>query len=199
MEIVSLPNDVWKQGPATANAAINDLINAAHPPTIAAQGPGLRYALDDNSNTITPVEHWEYDGDGDIPRRIRSLLPQTRRAALDLSVSLPSNDPHNLAHDAREYLAAIAHDARQIDWAVVYGLGVFVENAAAEAEREIADRLVPPLEGPAKKALDSLRDPAWQPDHGERRRSYSTARFVVINKSDRDRPAPSARRSQRFR
>ena len=79
VEIVSLPNDVWKQGPATANAAIDTLIKAAHPPTIAAQGPGLRYALDDNSNTIIPVEHWEYDGDGNIPKRIESLLPLTRQ------------------------------------------------------------------------------------------------------------------------
>jgi hypothetical protein len=156
VEIVSLPNSVWEQGPTTANAAIDALIKAAHTPAIVAQGPGPRYGLGDLA-TIVPVEHWEYDGEGNIPKRIESLLPLTRRSVQDLSACLPPNDPHNLARDTREYLAAIDRDVRQIDWAVVYGLGVFVENAAAEAERDIADRLTPPFEGPAKKALDSLR------------------------------------------
>jgi hypothetical protein len=154
--IVSLSNDVWEQGPTAANAAIDALIKATHASAIAAQGPGPRYALGDRA-TIVPFEYREYDGDGNIPKRIELLLPLTRRAARDLWASLPPNDPHDLGRDTREYLAAIDRDVRQIDWAVVYGLGVFVENAAAEAEREIADRLVPPLEGPAKKALDSLR------------------------------------------
>ena len=151
-----IDDDVWDEGPAVVNAEIERLIAEATPPKIAAQGPGPHFGLG-GDNRVRPAAHFEYDGAGNVPQRIRSLLPLARRAATDLAEALPVNDPHKLHRDANAYLSAVEPTPERIDWSEVYGLGLFIENAAAAAEREIADRMVPPLEDPAKKALDTLR------------------------------------------
>jgi hypothetical protein len=55
-----------------------------------------------------------------------------------------------------DYLTEIDEDAEEIDYARLYGLGLRLQNAAAAAERMIADRLLPDLEDPLREALDSL-------------------------------------------
>ena len=155
VSICLIDEDLWAEGAATVNAEIERLIGEALPARIAAQGPGPHFGLD-AQDLIEPAAHFEYDADGNIPPRIRSLLPSTRRAAADLAAAL-RNDPYQLKRDAEDYLAAIAPEPDRIDWGTVYGLGLFIENAAAAAEREIADRMVPPLEDPAQKALETLR------------------------------------------
>ncbi len=153
---ICLIDELWAEGAATVNSEVERLIAEALPARIAAQGPGPHFALDAR-DLIEPAAHWEYDSEGNVPKRMRSLLPLTRRAAADLIAALPANDVYDLRRDAQSYLAAVEPEPERIDWGVVYGLGVFVENAAAAAEREIADRIVPEMEDPAKKALDTLR------------------------------------------
>lgn len=153
--ICALPNGLWKRGPTSANIAVAHLIDDAYPPAISGQGPGPRFALGE-TDTIIAVPHWEYDDDGNIPRRVQSLLPLAQRAASDLVARLGANAASEIRRDAADYHAAINRDASAIDWGEVYGLGVFLENAAVANDREIEDRMLPSMEDPARAALDSV-------------------------------------------
>ena len=156
IEICTVPRELWDIEPLAANEAISHKIADAHVSVISPQGPGPRFELA-RSGQIVPLEYWEYDGSGNIPKRINSFLPLVRRAADDLLATLSPNDSHFLRRDVTDYLVAVNRTVDRIDWSQVYGLGLFVENAAAAADRAIGDRLIPPLEDPALAALESLR------------------------------------------
>jgi hypothetical protein len=68
----------------------------------------------------------------------------------------PTNAFTELARTLSEYRAEIAKDEQAIAWGLLFGLGVMLENSADAARRDIADRLMPPLEDTAQSALHSL-------------------------------------------
>jgi hypothetical protein len=98
----------------------------------------------------------ELDASGNHIGRIQQFLPLVRRAADDLADTLNSNQFTLLCRNLADYRAAIAADAAEIPWGVVFGLGVRLANATDAAQRQIEDRLLPALEDPALEALQSL-------------------------------------------
>jgi hypothetical protein len=74
-----------------------------------------------------------------------------------LLARLSRNEFPELIVAVQQYGAALNPGPdRGVEWGEVWGLGVMLQNAASSAERQIAQRLLPALEDPAKTALDSL-------------------------------------------
>lgn len=79
------------------------------------------------------------------------------RCAADLQARLSRNEfPELLASVVSYRVALEPDDDRPVEWGEVWGLGVFLQNAATAAEREIKNRTLPELEDPARSALSSL-------------------------------------------
>jgi hypothetical protein len=110
-------------------------------------GPAVQIALAPPS---------ELDAAGNDMGRIQQFLPLVRRATDDLADALNPNQFTVLCRNLADYRAAIAADAAEIPWGIVFGLGVRLANAADAAQRQIQDRLLPALEDPAQEALQSL-------------------------------------------
>ena len=124
---------------------------------IPAQGPGPHFALDQR-NRLRLAKPSDLDGAGNDVSRIEQILPLVRQAADDLATQVEcSNAFPGLKRDLAGYRGVIARTTAEISWGLVWGLGVRLEQAAAAAEREIADRLAPSLEDGALSALLSLR------------------------------------------
>jgi len=73
-----------------------------------------------------------------------------------LAAVLNANHFPVLYRNLADYRTAIAADAAEIAWGIVFGLGIRLTNAADAAQRQIEDRLLSPLEDPAQEALQSL-------------------------------------------
>lgn len=154
--VATLANSLWEQGPKAVNARIKELIAEHTPPQpIPAQGAGPHFALNrDLKIALAPPA--DFDAEGNNLRRIREQLPLLRRAADDLAGNLNSNTHPELSRNLADYRAAIAGEPETIAWGIVFGLGVRLENAAAAAGRDMADRLHEPLEDAAQEALDTV-------------------------------------------
>jgi hypothetical protein len=158
----TLPPELWERGPQHVNAEIRRLIDAARPilegpaEPIPPQGAGPRFTIG-GTGQIALVPASEIDASGNQIGRIRQLLPLVRSAAGDLDATLNPNQFGVLSRNLADYRAAISVDEPEIEWAIVFGLGVRLDNAADAAQRQIADRLLPSLEDPAQEALQSLR------------------------------------------
>jgi hypothetical protein len=173
---VEVPDVVWGQGiagdPAVVNTWIMRQFNrladqasddppdagslAESIPAIPKPGPGPRFQVSDEG----PIERaptTDVDEHANDVRTINQLKPLILRCASELQVRLSRNE-------FPELLATIEHygnvlnpgPGSAVEWGEVWGLGVMLQNAASSAERQIAQRLLPPLEDPAKTALDSL-------------------------------------------
>jgi hypothetical protein len=154
--VATLPNALWEQGPTVVNARIEELI-AEHTQSepIPAQGAGPHFALNlDLKIALAPPT--EIDAEGNNLGRIRQLLPQVRQAAGDLAGHVSPNSQPEINRNLAQYREAIAAEPQTITWGTVFGLGIRLENAAAAAQRDIANRLHEPLEDAAQEALDSL-------------------------------------------
>ena len=126
------------------------------PEPIPLQGAGPHFTIG-AAGQIALAPSSELDAAGNDIGRIRQFLPMVRRAAADLADAVNPNQFTVLSRNLDDYRAAIAADAPEIAWGIVFGLGVRLANAADAAQRQIEDRLLPPLEDPAQEALQSLR------------------------------------------
>jgi hypothetical protein len=154
--VATLPEELWRQGPKAVNAEIRRLIELhTSPEPIPAQGAGPQFGLNpDLRITLAPPSELDIHGNN-LPR-IRQQLPLVRQAAGDLARNLNPNTQPELAGNLADYRAAIADNPEKIAWGIVFGLGVRLDNAAAAARREIANRMREPLEDAAQEALDSV-------------------------------------------
>jgi hypothetical protein len=153
---VEVPDHLWPQGPATVNAWIATLIEGLQIPALPAPGPGPRFWIVDQG-TIDRAPASDVDESGNDIRTINQLKPLVQRCASDLRARLSRNEFPELLTTVEQYDAALNPRASYaVEWGEVWGLGVMLQNAASSAERQIARRILPPLEDPAKSALDSL-------------------------------------------
>ncbi|NVO17101.1 MAG: hypothetical protein HXX10_24005 [Rhodoplanes sp.] len=125
------------------------------PPDIPGQGPGPHFTMAiDGAIIFAPPG--SIDDTGNNVDRIRSLKPLLETACEALQNSLSENEHPSLLKLVCLYGETISSDVEDIDFAKLYGLGLRLQSAAAAAERQIADRLLPSLEDATKEALDSL-------------------------------------------
>lgn len=152
----------WEDGPEAVNLAIKARLEALQAPQEASlaplpeQAPGPHYRANPDGR-IDRAPATEMDAEGNDLGLIEQLRPLVLRAAADLRSRLPINQFPELITTVRHYEAALQPaNARSVSWGEVWGLGVLLQNAAAAAERNISDRLLPEMEDPAKSALASL-------------------------------------------
>jgi hypothetical protein len=168
---VEVPGELWtKNDAASVNAWITRRFDrmAGHVgselesdetidiPQVPNAGPGPRF----QSSPQGPIERVpasEIDETGNNIGTINQLKPMVLQCASELKVRLSRNEFPELAAALERYEAALNPGKQQnIQWGEVWGLGIILQNAASAAERQIAGRLLPALEDPAKTALDSL-------------------------------------------
>jgi hypothetical protein len=151
---------IMRQLDRLADHAPNDPPDAASVaesiPAIPKPGPGPRFQVSDEG----PIERAptsDIDEDGNNVRTINQLKPLVLRCASELRVRLSRNEFPELLATVEQYGTALnPGSGGAVEWGEVWGLGVMLQNAVSSAERQIAQRLLPPLEDPAKTALDSL-------------------------------------------
>jgi hypothetical protein len=157
---VDVPEEMWDE-PVRVNTWIlkrlGELDTAATGiPEIPSPGPGPRFGIREDG-PIDHISHAEIDEQGNDLKTINQLKPLVQRCVSDLEARLSRNEFPELLTTVGQYRTALAPDAgRAIEWGEVWGLGVMLQNAATSAERQIALRTLPPLEDPAKTALDSI-------------------------------------------
>lgn len=181
---VMIKDEIWEQGPKLVNAEIKGLIQKhtaktapakpslqrildnlmqafrepLAPPidTVPLQGPGPRFrATEEGPLDRTPPA--DFDAEGNDTKTIDRLRPLALRCAADLKTRLPPNQFGELLSAVDLYIAALdPGEGKTIEWGVVWGHGVILQNAASSAERKVDERILPALEDPAKTALESL-------------------------------------------
>jgi hypothetical protein len=158
-----ISNAVWEEGPRVVNAEIGRLLEkyrsdarTAEIPDIPSQGPGPRFRIVD-ANQVDRAPASEMDNIGNDYRTINQLRPLVQGCVSDLLARLSRNQFPELCAIVERYSAALEPGAGgPTNWGEVWGLGVLLQTAASAAARAIALRLLPPLEDPAKTALDGL-------------------------------------------
>jgi hypothetical protein len=152
------PDELWAHGAARVNRLILGRSEqptgppASDNPEIPRPGPGPQ--IDAAGRPIDRAPGFGVDESGNDIRTISQLKPLAQRCAHDLRSRLSLNEFPELLATVDQYDAALNPGAgRAVEWGEVWGLGVMLQNAAASAERQIAQRLLPPLEDPAKAAL----------------------------------------------
>jgi hypothetical protein len=154
----------WEDGAEAVNTAIARRLERLRPPSsvpstatpLPPQGPGPHFGLSE-IDLIDRSPPSDVDSVGNDLGRIRQLLPLVQQYAEVLSRQLAGNKYPELEKAVRDYHAAIAvTDKSDIAWGEVFGLGVFLQNAADAARREIKDRMLPELEDTALTTLESL-------------------------------------------
>ncbi|NJL07287.1 MAG: hypothetical protein HC900_02780 [Methylacidiphilales bacterium] len=152
----------WDAGPQAVNEKIKARLKKLEPPEPSSEplprqsaGPHFGIGRDELIDLVAPTE---LDGAGNDIGRIRQLRPLVQQCAADLARHLVGKNVYpELAAAAARYSEAIsAATEAEVPWGTVFGLGVMLANAADAAKRQIADRIFPELEDPAKTALDSL-------------------------------------------
>jgi hypothetical protein len=164
----SIDSAILAQGPHIVNAHIKELIEErkifetavddveAPLEPIPAQGVGPRFRANENG-ILERVRASDIDQEGNDISTINQLKPMVLRCASDLSQRLSRNQFPELLDATRAYVSAIDLESpNRTDWGVVWGLGVIMQNASVAAQRQVDARVLPPLEDPAKTALDSL-------------------------------------------
>ena len=133
------------------------VVDGPSPPAepIPPQGAGPHFILGATGQIAVAPPAQLHAAGNDIGR-LRELLPLVRRAAGDLAAALNPNQFTVLSRNLADYRSAIAGDASELAWGVVFGLGVRLANASDAAQRQIEDRLLSALEDPAQEALQSL-------------------------------------------
>jgi hypothetical protein len=160
---VDVPARMWAKGPREVNAWIDKQIQLLEPekavqassiPEIPKPGPGPQFQIsEDGSIDRAPV--FDVEPGGNDVKTVDRLLPLVLRCASDLQSRLSRNEFPELLVLIEQYRVAL-QGYPSADWGEIWGLGVMLQNAASSAERQIAQRILPPLEDPAKAALDSL-------------------------------------------
>ncbi len=118
------------------------------------QGPGPHFRIDaDALIDFDAVPTLDARGNN-IPR-LRSLHPVIIDTCQQLSACIRPNEQQQLLKIVRGYFDTINNDVEEIDYARLYGFGLRLTNASTAAKRQIADRLLPPLEDDAEEALNT--------------------------------------------
>lgn len=145
----------WLRGEYDPSAIDSDAPEI--PPPLPQQGVGPHFVID-GEGRIAPAPPDDLDREGNNLRLLRQLHPLLRALACDLLADLPGgNLPHPRLRDRAEaYREQIDRDLSEVTFAVLYGHGVRLANAAAAAEREIASGEQPPLTEAVREELDSL-------------------------------------------
>jgi Leucine-rich repeat (LRR) protein len=125
---------------------------------IPAQGPGPHFTIN-NLGRLAPAPPADLDAAGNNVNRIRQMLPLVRQAARDFAARLgsQSNTFPELARNAAQYLDEVSKPETEIEWGLLWGFGVVLEEAAAAADRAVVAPLEPPLEDSAQTALQGWR------------------------------------------
>lgn len=176
---VMIADAMWHQGPGVVNSEIKRLIDQhrartpsrqpdlpifelpSEPPPfpidlVPSQGPGPRFRATDEG-PVDRAPSADQDAEGNDTKTINRLKPLALRCAADLKTRLPPNQFGELLSAVDLYVTALSPaEGKVIEWGEVWGLGVYLQNAAASAERKVDDRILPALEDPAKTALESL-------------------------------------------
>ncbi len=156
----TVPYELWDHGPARVNAWIFNEIEIEPTkkliPDIPRPGPGPRFQILEHG-PIDRVLLAEFDEDGNDVRIINQLRPLALRSASELQERLSRNEFPELLRTVEQYRDSLSPGSHhRINWGEVWGLGVMLQNAASSADRHITQRVLPPLEDPAKASLDSL-------------------------------------------
>lgn len=125
---------------------------------IPQQGPGPHFTID-SLGRLSPASPADLDVAGNNLKRLSQMLPLVREAVSNFleRLGVQSNSFPELARDAAQYLDEVSKPQTMIEWGLVWGLGVVLEEAAAAADRAITAQLEPPLEDSAQTALQSWR------------------------------------------
>jgi hypothetical protein len=162
-----IPDELWKHAGQLNNYIENLLIqhdykreknshSVADLESVPSQGAGPHFQANDDG-VIERVRAEEIDASGNNLSVISQLKPMVLNSASSLQSLLSKNEFPELAEAVEKYRSALApQDVAYIEWGVVWGSGVILQNAANAAERSIQSRTLPELEDPAKAALDSL-------------------------------------------
>jgi hypothetical protein len=130
--------------------------NVEPPPELPTQGIGPHVELDSNG-IINFVPPKALDQDGNNVPRLRALQPHLRELAEELAAELGmGNAPHSdLGMRLAAYSRMISGNLEELDFVLLYGLGVRLANAADAAKRA---KDLPPLETSQLEKLSSLLD-----------------------------------------
>ena len=96
------------------------------------------------------------DADGNNLARLDAQHPQIVRLAGELLANLGQNEQPELFTAAKSYFDNVDRDLNQIDFERLWGEGVYLEEAAEAAARDIQNRLCEPLNDAALTALNAL-------------------------------------------
>jgi hypothetical protein len=152
-----VPDEEWKKGPAAANAWIKAELSKLEPPSIPAQGAGPHVEIDIDTGLVVPARPASLDAAGNHLGRLQALHPQLRQLSQDLRNSLGRSNEHRELLDAvSRYDELIKKPLEEIDFDRLWGEGVFLEEAAAAAERRIEDVLSEPLSDARETMLKAL-------------------------------------------
>jgi hypothetical protein len=154
---IEVPDHLWADGPAKVNTWIMRRLEELDDLTpIPKPGPGPRFQLGEEG-PIDRAPASDVDEQGNDVRTINQLKPLVMRCVSELQARLSRNEFPELIITVEQYGVALnPGPGRGVEWGEVWGLGVMLQNAASSAERRITQRILPPLEDPAKTALDSL-------------------------------------------
>jgi hypothetical protein len=166
-----VPDEFWADGAVRVNAwilkTIDDLMKQLGPgafndapeadfPRIPSPGPGPRFQAGEQG-PIDRAPPSDLDVSGNDVRTINQLKPLVERCVAELRTRISRNEFPELLTTVEQYDAVLHPSAGQpVEWGELWGLGVILQNAASAAERQIVQRLLPPMEDPIKTALDSL-------------------------------------------
>lgn len=124
-------------------------------PRLPRQGAGPHFEIT-NDAIIDFAPSKALDSHGNNIGRLRALHPLLIEAARNMRQELSTNEQPRLFEMTNHYLQLINQDLKAISFDQLFAAGLRLENAAAAAKREIASRVLPELEDPAREALDSL-------------------------------------------
>jgi len=125
---------------------------------LPAQGIGPHFLIKEGLISFAPPS--ALDAAGNHIGRLDQIHPLLTDAASNLVSSISAgNIPHaQLFNISNRYLEAIRRPLQDIQFAQLFGYGLRLQNAAAAARRQIADRDLPELTDAQQEALDSVLD-----------------------------------------
>lgn len=158
----SVPVDVWEGGVAAVNAWIKmELAKLeaiqSEPPPIPVPVPGPHVEIDLETGAIVPARTESIDAAGNHVSKLKTLHPQIRQlSSALLDVLNRSNEQPELRDAVARYRELVDQRLEEIDFDRLWGEGVFLEEAAAAAERRITDPMREPLGDTCLAYLNTL-------------------------------------------
>jgi hypothetical protein len=157
----TVPDKEREAGPATANKWIKERLEELQkkdspPPEIPRQGPGPHFEIDAETGAVVPAKPEALDAEGNNLARLKAHHPRIVQLAGELLANLGQNEHPELYAAAKAYFDNVNRDLSQIDFERLWGEGVYLEEAAEAATRDIKNRLCEPLNDAALTALNSL-------------------------------------------